>query len=210
MPDHSKTTAAGTAARDAAIFGLPARIPPLAPEDFTPEVHALTAELQKAAGVPLDGYVPDYIATVLRYPTLYRSHSDLALFLMANGALSARDRELAVLRTGWLCRAPFEWNAHVEMGKRVAGITDAEIEWVIIGAAAPGWGAHDRAIIRAVEELFEDAMITDETWAVLAAGLDERQLMELPVLVAQYMGVAFLQNSLRVKLMPGYVGLSAR
>jgi 4-carboxymuconolactone decarboxylase len=196
--------------RDVRINGNPPRIPPLKPEEFTDEVREMTADLQRAAGVPVNGYVPDFIATMLRYPELHTAHTDLALLLMAKGALSVRDRELAVCRVGWLCQAPFEWDSHVAMGKRQAGMTDEEIEWVIVGSSAPGWTEHERAVIRSVEELMEDSMISDETWAVLARTLDYKQLLELPILVGQYMGVAFVQNSIRVNLMPGAVGLSAR
>jgi len=197
-------------ARDANILGNAQRIPPLKPEEFSDEVRSLTAEIQTAAGVPVDGYIPDYLATTLRYPELCRLHTDLAILLMARGALSVRDRELAVMRIGWLAQAPFEWNAHVEMGKRLAGVTREEVDWMIIGSEAPGWNAHERAVIRAVEELVADSMISEETWTVLAKTWDNRQLLEFPILVGQYLGVAFQQNSIRARLMPGHVGLSAR
>jgi 4-carboxymuconolactone decarboxylase len=72
--------------------------------------------------------------------------------------------------------------------------------------------ARDRelAVLRAVEEMLGDAMISDETWGVLAKTYDEAQLLELPILIGQYLGVAFLQNSLRVVLPEGYQGLRAR
>jgi hypothetical protein len=35
-------------------------------------------------------------------------------------------------------------------------------------------------------------------------------LLEFPILVGQYLGVAFLQNSIRARLMPGHIGLAAR
>jgi alkylhydroperoxidase family enzyme len=161
-------------------------------------------------GLTPDAHVSEWIATVMRYPKLFRAHTALAVVLMSGGMLPARDRELAVLRTGWLCEAPFEWSGHVELGKRVAGISTEEVEWVTVGSAAPGWGEHDRAVLRAVEELLSEAMISDGTWAVLAKSYDECQLMELPILVGQYLGVAFLQNSLRVPLPAGYEGLFAR
>ena len=40
-------------------------------------------------------------------------------------------------------------------------------------------------MLRAVDELHSDAWITDGAWAVLAADLDERQLIEVPILVGQ-------------------------
>lgn len=203
-------TAEQVRAREAEILGRPPRIPPLKPEEFTPEVRQITDDLQRAVGIEPNGRVPEFVATMLRYPALHQAHTELALALMTRGALSHRDRELAVLRTGWLCQAPYEWNSHVTIGKRLAGLSTEEIERVTVGSSAPEWSDDDRAILRAVEELHDDAMISEETWAALAARLDDKQLLELPILIGQYQGVAFLQNSIRATLMPGDVGLTAR
>jgi alkylhydroperoxidase family enzyme len=132
------------------------------------------------------------------------------MVLMASGDLPPRDRELVVLRIAWLCQAPYEWNAHVEMARRLTDLTATEIERIILGSTAHGWSPHDAAVLRAVEELMDDAMITDATWATLEKTYDERKLLELPVLIGQYLGVAYLQNAIRARLMPGHTGLSAR
>ena len=70
--------------------------------------------------------------------------------------------------------------------------------------------SHAQAILRAAEELFADAMISDETWATLSKRLDDRQLIELPILIGQYQAVAYYQNSLRLRLHNGNLGLKAR
>jgi 4-carboxymuconolactone decarboxylase len=196
-------------AREAAILDQPPRIAPLKPEEFTPEVRKITDDLQRAVGVEPDGNVPAFIATMLRHPRLHQAHTDLALVLM-RGTLSDRDRELAVLRVGWLCQAPFEWAAHVRTTKRMKALTDEEIARVTIGSSAPEWEEHERAVLKAVEEMFGNAMISDQTWATLAKRWSEQQLLELPLLIGQYQGVAYIQNSLRNELMPGDVGLTAR
>ncbi len=79
-----------------------------------------------------------------------------------------------MLRTGWLLGAPYEWGEHVAIGQR-AGVTPTEIERIVEGSQASGWSVKDRAILRAAEELRENAMITDATWGELAKFLDERQ-----------------------------------
>jgi 4-carboxymuconolactone decarboxylase len=218
MPNDSataKTTIdpdilARAAARDAHVQGKDRRVEPLPEEDWTPEMQVINTDMKTAAGIPQNGYMPEFFAIMLRHPKLFRAHSDLAMVLMGTPTLPVRDRELAVLRIGWLSQAPYEWNAHVDMAKRMTNITSEEIERTIIGSTAPGWSAHDAAILRAVEEMLSDAMITDETWATLIQSWDEPQLLEFPILVGQYLGVAFLQNSIRARLMPGHVGLSAR
>ena len=102
--------------------------------------------------------------------------------LLGQGALAARDRELAILRIGWLCQAPYEWGEHVHVAKTV-GILSDEIERITVGSTAPGWCEKDAAILRATEELYADAMISDDTWAVLETHFDTQQLIELPIVV---------------------------
>ena len=111
----------------------------------------------------------------------------MGIMLAVKGKISPRERELAVLRVGWVTGAPFEWSEHVVIARRV-GITSEEIERVIAGGAAPGWNSHEAALLTAVDELLSRFMISDETWAVLAESWDEQQLMEFPVLVGSLCG----------------------
>lgn len=201
---------ARAAARDADIQGRGRRMHPLPEAAWTEEMQVINTDMKTAAGIPQNGYMPEFFAIMLRHPKLFRAHSDLAMVLMAGGDLPPRDRELVVLRIAWLCQAPYEWNAHVEMARRLTDLTATEIERIILGSTAPGWSLHDTAVLRAVEELMDDAMITDATWATLEKTYDERKLLELPVLIGQYLGVAYLQNAIRARLMPGHTGLSAR
>jgi alkylhydroperoxidase family enzyme len=123
--------------------------------------------------------------------------------------LSPRERELAVLRVGWLCRAPYEWSQHVDIAKRY-GVTAEEIERATHGSSAPGWTEHEAAIVRGVEELLGDQSISDDTWNVLARTWTERQLLEFPTLVGYYVAIAYSQNSLRMRLNAGKKGLRER
>jgi 4-carboxymuconolactone decarboxylase len=201
-------SAPDTRAREALILGRPPRIPPLKPSELGKEASETALAMRKAATGSDSDEVTEFTATMLRHPALYRCHVALGVQLYG-GALAPRDRELAVLRIGWLCKAPYEWGEHVKIGKR-AGLTPEEIERVIRGSMAPGWNEDDRTIIRAAEELLEDAMISDQTWAALSRRLDEKQLIELPLLVGNYVALAYFQNSLRLRLIPGNPGLSAR
>jgi hypothetical protein len=123
--------------------------------------------------------------------------------------LPRREAELAILRIGWLTRAPFEWGEHVAIGKRF-GLTDEEVERVTVGSAASGWNEHDRAILKAVEELLDDTYISDETWETLAKSWIDAQLLEFPVLVGLYVTTAMHQNAIRLRLHPGNAGLKRR
>lgn len=195
--------------RETLILGKPPRIEPLGPDDYNKETQQMVAEIRSAIGAPASGEMPEYFATLMRHPELLRNKLALGMMFF-NGELSLRDRELAILRVAWLNQAPYEWGEHVKAGKREAKLTSEEIERVTIGSSAPEWSDDDAAILKAVEELHVDAMISDETWGVLSSRLNEKQLLELPLLIGTYQGTAYLQNSVRFRLMEGNQGLRSR
>lgn len=196
------------AAREAEILGKPQRIKSLSVDELDDEARELVANMRKSLKSSTTE-ISDVFALMLRHPGLFRCQMETGLQLLGKGEIGPRDRELAIMRVGWWCRAPFEWGEHVRVAKRY-DISDEEIERVTQGSSAPGWSEHDRAILRAVEELLTDYMITDETWEVLARTWSERQLMEFPVLVGQYFLTALQQNSLRVRLDKNNIGLRQR
>ena len=53
-------------------------------------------------------------------------------------------------------------------------------------------------------------MITDDTWADLQEFYNDKKLIELVILAGQYKTVAYYQNSLRLPLPAGNLGLLAR
>ena len=120
------------------------------------------------------------------------------------GQRRARERELVVLRTGFLCRSGYEWTQHVPIGQR-AGLTDAEIAAIKLGADGPNWSAADRALLRATDELHAGQFITDATWQALAAHFQPRQCMDVVFTVGQYTQVSMILNSFGVQLDEGQV-----
>ncbi|WP_310533359.1 carboxymuconolactone decarboxylase family protein [Novosphingobium sp.] len=152
--------------------------------------------------------IPDYMRTMMKHPEVFARQMEMGTTIFA-GRISPRERELAILRIGWLCRAPYEWGQHVDIAKRM-GVTTEEVERVTRGSADPAWSSHDNAILRGVEELVGDHAIADDTWEVLARTWDEAQLIEFPMMVGQYVATAYVQNSLRIMLAEGNPGLSYR
>ncbi len=143
--------------------------------------------------------------TLARHPNLLRQWMPFTVALVVTGVLPPRLRELAILRTGWLCLAEYEWGQHAVFARR-AGISNQEIARVKSGPEAGGWTEMEAAMLRAVDELHYDACVSDDTWAILAAHLDERQLIEVPILVGQYHIVCFTLNTLGIQREPGIGG----
>ena len=121
--------------------------------------------------------------------------------LSKRNSLSARDRELAILRTGFNCRSGYEWTQHVEIGLD-AGLTEAEIERIKAGPDADGWEERDRAMLRVVDDLTTDFFVSDASWRALDFFTD-RQKMDLVFTVGQYTQVSMFLNSFGVQLDPG-------
>jgi len=170
------------------------RIPPVEDSAATEEQKALTERLRRGDAVP------NIYRTLANHPPAMRAFLSWGGYILGGGnTLPDRERELAIVRVGWLCRAGYEWVAHVRIGKN-AGLTDAEIERVKAGSSAAGWSDADRDILRAVEELHADQFITDPTWAALAGRWSREQRMDLVYTVAQYTQVCMILNSFGVQL----------
>jgi len=184
------------------------RIHPVAENELGEDALPLAARLRSLFGLETTE-LPDAIATMLRHPEIYRAQVEYVVQRARAMTLAMRDLELVILRTGWLCRSDYTWGEHVVFGKK-AGLSSEEIEWLTQGSAAPGWSERDRALNRLAEELHEDACVGDETWAVIAAHFSDKQIIELLMMVGFYHEIAFLYNSMRVRLNPGNQGLAAR
>jgi alkylhydroperoxidase family enzyme len=143
-------------------------------------------------------------ATLVRHPGLFRKWMPFGGKLLS-GKIPARERELLILRTGWTCRSEYEWAQHVLIG-RAAGLGDDEIERVKAGPDDPAWDEFDATLLRAADELHTDSCLTDATWAALTERYDEKQMIELPMLVGQYHLVAMTLNSLGVQREEGMKG----
>lgn len=151
-------------------------------------------EANSRSGPPLNVF-----ATIARHPKLLKRWVVFANHVLNGSTLPARERELVILRTGFLCRSGYEWAQHAAIG-RAAGLTDDEIRRLTVGSAADGWSDADRALLRATEELVGDHFVSDATWAALRGTWSEQQLMDLVFAVGQYTLVSMALNSFGVQL----------
>ncbi|MEE8129794.1 MAG: carboxymuconolactone decarboxylase family protein [Vicinamibacterales bacterium] len=163
------------------------------------------AERELLAPRERNGQVIGVWSTCAKSPDLCRAWLGLTDYLLSDSTLPVRDRELLILRIAWLTHGAYEWAAHVGLARRV-GLSEADVRRILDGPDVPGWTAWDRTLLRAVDELHADALVSDETWAQLAQRYDQRQLMEAIFTVGQYNLVAMWVNSLGVQFEPGFEG----
>jgi AhpD family alkylhydroperoxidase len=166
--------------------------------DPSPEVAELLDKTRIGSGPPLNIF-----ATLARHPRLLKRFNVLGGLFLGRGLLPARERELVILRTGWLGRCEYEFGQHTVLGRR-AGLSDEEIRRVTRDDAA--WPPDDALLIRMADELHRSRDVSDEVWEGLGRRWSEAELLELVTLAGFYGMVSGLLNAARVQREPGTPG----
>jgi 4-carboxymuconolactone decarboxylase len=140
--------------------------------------------------------------TLVRSPDALRAFNWWGGYVLNRNSLSPRDREILILRVGWLCRSGYEWTQHHRIGLQ-AGLSAEEIERIKLGAADTHWTGAEKALLMAADDLQRDHFITRPVWVELARHYTERQLMDVVFTIAQYVQVSMILNTLGVPLDEG-------
>ena len=175
------------------------RVKPLEPEEWDERATEVLAPFVE------QGRVFNIFKTLAHHPDLLRRWLVFANHVLGKSTLAARERELVILRIGFLCQAGYEWGQHVEIARR-AGMSDDEIRAARTGPGTPGLPELDRLLLQATDELHADAHVSDATWAGLSRHLTTQQLMDVVFTVGQYNLVSMALNSLGVQLDEGLPG----
>jgi AhpD family alkylhydroperoxidase len=175
------------------------------PRLHTPRVAPLTKEQRTPAQQDMLASRPDYnvYKTLAHHVDLYNRWSPLGRFVMTESSLPPREREMVMLRMGWLCQSEYEWAQHARIAKAQAGMTNEDIHRIAAGATAAGWSEFDRTLLRMVDELRYEAMISDATWQALRTRYSVQQAIEAMYTASQYQLVSMALNTLGVQLDPG-------
>ena len=174
------------------------RVEPIPESEWSDEVREL---LPRLGG----GRILNIFSTLARHPALLKKWLVFAGHILGKSTLPAREREIVILRIGWLCHCEYEWGQHAVIG-RMTGLSGDEIRRIAQGPSAPGWDPFDATLLQATDELRADAMISDATWSALAARYDTPQLLDLVFTVGQYTLVSMALNTLGVQLDEGIEG----
>ncbi|MDX1383179.1 MAG: carboxymuconolactone decarboxylase family protein [Thermoanaerobaculia bacterium] len=184
------------------------RIAPLGDADWPEEARELRERFIDGEG-PGAGKVLNIFATLGHHPQLLKRWLVFGNHVLMKSTLPPRDREILILRIGWLCRAEYEWGQHVVIGRR-AGLSDEDIARIAEGPDADGWDPFEATLVRAADELHADAMLSDATWNALAERYDTRQMLDVVFTVGQYNLVSMVLNSTGVQLDEGIDGFPAK
>lgn len=175
------------------------RIPALEESEWNEAQQALLAPFAAR------GNVLNIFRTLANHPDLARRWMVFANHVLGKSTLDVRERELVILRIGYLCQSGYEWGQHVLIA-RAAGMSDEEIRSCRTGPDTPGLSELDRLLLAATDELHADAHVSDATWRGLEKHLNRQQMMDLVFTVGQYNLVSMALNSFGVQADEGLPG----
>jgi 4-carboxymuconolactone decarboxylase len=176
------------------------RVKPLPESEWTEEQKTLLEYYRRKSGK-----IYNIFLTQARDPELMKNWRTFSDYILNQTSLPERDREILILRTGWLCQSEYEFGQHTRIGEK-AGLEPEEIVGITKGPDAPGWNPFDSALLRAADELHAEAFISDATWEALSKRYNEKQRLDLILTVGQYTMVSMFLNTCGVQLDPKLVG----
>jgi 4-carboxymuconolactone decarboxylase len=180
------------------------RMSPIEAKDWTAEQKAAAARANAGDGAN------NNFKTAIHNPELGRAWWDFLRFVhdnpgtrgKAGDALPQIDKELVVMRTNYLNHDAWVYATHVPMA--VAwGRSRQEVDRIAEGPDAKGWNEKDAALVRAADELYYQAFITDSTWNTLTKYYNTRQMLDIIFLAGVYATNAYFVNSTGLPFQPG-------
>ena len=195
-----------------------ARIQPILPKDFTPELEeavaafmqtmrnrmatagsspALERQATVAARTLSQGMVAGPANAWMRSPAYYRSMSQDVAWSIPRDV-----QEVVTLAVGWHWQAAYEFWAHAEIAEE-AGVPVAAIEAIRRGET-PVLGRPDlQAAYDVTSEFLATKRVSDETYARAVAALGEKGLVEVIGIAGMYNTVSMTLAVFEIGVPPG-------
>lgn len=159
------------------------------------QADALQSELFETLG---PGEPLHLFGTLAHHPKLLRDWLRFGGRLLMGGRLENRDRELVILRTSARCASDYEWGQHVGIA-RTAGLSDE----AILQCSRDDPGAPllqgDLELLAATDEIIDSHSLSDTAWHEMSQRFDDAAMIELLMLVGEYVMLAGLLNAALVQ-----------
>ena len=148
---------------------------------------------------PVDGPGLRVGRTIARHPRVAETWGGNTEYVNRRSPLTPSDRELLILRIGWNCQAEYEWAKHVgSVGRaRDHGLVP---RWIAEGPESSRWEPYQVALLQAADELYRQAIVSDDTWNTLAELYDTHRLISIVMTVSTYRFVSMTLNAFGVQL----------
>lgn len=170
----------------------PARMPQLRHEEFTDETRAFFG--QWSGGIFKDADKNPVLLTFARHPELANAFSPLNIHILSNNTLPVKQRQIAIMRAAWLCKATYMWSSHLQTSQR-CGLSPDMFAPIQNGPDDPYFTAFERTVMRATEDLVTDRKVSDANWTALMEEWSDKQMLDFLFTVGCYVMVAGVMRS---------------
>jgi len=185
----------------------PARLPQVRTEDLTDDMRAFLAKW--AGGIFQNADSNPVLLTFAHHPQLADLFSQLNIHLLSTTTLPVKQRQIAIMRTAWLCNATYMWSSHLRTSVR-SGLSPEMFEPIKAGAGDPWFTAFERTVVTATDELVNDKKLSEATWQALMAEWNPQQMLDFLFTVGAYVTVAGVMNSAGVERKPELLELAEK
>lgn len=162
------------------------------------DVGPFVAGFARIAGRVQGTEPPAVFLTLGRHRRLFWGWLHFAGRLMPGGRLARRESELVILRVASRRGSAYELEQHRRLGRR-AGLSREEIAAIEGDADHSGFSNRERLLLRATDELVADQDLSDVLWSDLGKEFDDREKIEIVMLVGHYSMLATALHALRVQ-----------
>jgi hypothetical protein len=169
------------------------RVNPVQPDDWTAEQREVLEPYRS------EGRLLNIFMTLGNNPKALKAFAAWGGYVRRQTKLQEREKEIIILRMGWLSKAGYEWTQH----KRLAlacGLNELEIECIKAGPKAEGWIEKEAALLQAVDELHANYFVSNKTWNRLIASFGEASSMDVVYIAGHYAQVCMMLNTFGVQV----------
>jgi 4-carboxymuconolactone decarboxylase len=142
--------------------------------------------------------VDNVFTTFARHPDLLRRYRVFAAHVLFKSELPPVDRELIILRIGFRNGCEYEFAQHAREA-RTLGLSPDDIQQLLGDPDTASLSERSKLLLRAVDELFDDSIISDSTWSALSTFYDDRQMMDFVFTAGAFNLISWALNSFGVE-----------
>lgn len=171
-------------------------MPPVSAADLTDEMRAFLGRW--TGGIFRQADSNPVLLTFAHHPRLAELFSQFNIHLLSTSTLPVKLRQIAIMRTAWLCEAAYMWSSHLNTSIR-CGLEPDMFRPIQNGPDDPYFTATERTVMRATEDLVRDRKIGDGDWQALMGEWTNQQMLDFLFTVGAYVTVAGVMRSTGVQ-----------
>jgi 4-carboxymuconolactone decarboxylase len=185
----------------------PPRLPQVQPDQVTDEMRAFLAKW--SGGVFQNADSNPVLLTFAHHPKLADLFSQLNIHLLSTSTLPVKQRQIAIMRTAWICKATYMWSSHLRTSMR-CGLSPDMFAPIQAGASDPYFTGFERTVMLATDELVNDKTLSDTSWKSLMTEWNAQQMLDFLFTVGAYVTVAGVMRSVGVERKPELLELAEK